>query len=85
MAVQVASASQMQTAARLNELLQRARSVKPSTSIEPPLQVSELVSEDESLFSESNGEKDILSNALESAAKGVFYASIVRSPRSLED
>ncbi|KAJ4994080.1 hypothetical protein SVAN01_00557 [Stagonosporopsis vannaccii] len=76
MAVQVANVSQINTAARLNELLQRARNVKPSTSIEPPLQVSELVREDEPLFSDVNSERDNLSTALESAAKGVFYASI---------
>ncbi|KAH6616512.1 nuclear matrix protein [Boeremia exigua] len=76
MAMQVANAPQGSTAARLNELLQRARIVKPSTSIEPPLQVSELVPEAGPLFSDINGEKEILSTALESAAKGVFYANI---------
>ncbi|KAJ8107750.1 hypothetical protein OPT61_g8650 [Boeremia exigua] len=76
MAVQVANASQSRITARLDELLQRARLVKRSTSIEPPLQVSELVSEDERLFGDLNDEKEILSTALESAAKGVFYASI---------
>lgn len=65
------------TAARLDELLQRARTVKRGTSIEPPLQVAELVPENESLFGDFNGEKDILSTAVESAAKGVFYANIV--------
>lgn len=78
MAVPVADAAQTSTAARLDELLQRARTVKPSASIEPPLQVSELVSGGEPLFGGINDEKDILSTALESAAKRVFYANIVR-------
>lgn len=77
--MQNANASQISTAARLNELLQRARNVKTNTSIEPPLQVSELVPDNEPLFGDINGEKEILSTALESAAKSVFYASIVRS------
>lgn len=79
MAVHIAKAPQSSTAARLSELLQRARNVKPSTSIEPPLQVSELVPDEESLFGDISGEKEILSVALESAAKGVFYSTIVRS------
>lgn len=86
MAVPVAGASsQISTAARLDELLQRARIVKPSTSIEPALRVSELVPENEPLFSDVNGEKDVLSTALESAARGVFYANIVSCPRLLRN
>ena len=77
MAVPVEDASQISTTARLDELLQRARTVKPSTTIEPPLQVSELVPENEPLFNDINGEKDLLSTAVESAAKSVFYAHIV--------
>lgn len=80
MALSVADASQASTAARLDELLQRARTVKPSTSIEPPLQVSELVPENELLFNDINGEKDVLSTAVESAAKSIFYANIVSCP-----
>lgn len=79
MAGSIANAPQISTAARLDELLQRARNVKPSTSIEPSLQVSELVRENEPLFEDINGEKDILATAVESAAKGVFYANIVCS------
>lgn len=71
------------TSARLDELLQRARSVKPSTSIEPSLQVSELTSGNEPLFGDVPGEKEGLSTALESAAKRVIYANIVRLPRLL--
>lgn len=70
-------ALQNSTAARLDELLQRARIVKRSSSIEPPLQVAELMPENQLPFSDINGEKDVLSTAVESAAKGVFYASIV--------
>jgi len=77
MAVPVADAPHVSTAARLDELLQRARNAKPSTTIEPSLQVSELVHENEPLFSGINGEKDVLSTAVESAAKSVFYANIV--------
>ena len=80
MALSVADAPQSSTAARLDELLQRARTVKPSTSIEPPLQVSELVPENELLFNDINGEKDVLSTAVESAAKSIFYANIVSCP-----
>lgn len=78
MAVTVADGSQISIAARLDELLQRARVVKTSTSIEPPLQVSELAPGNESLFGDIDGDKDVLSTALESAAKRIFYANIVR-------
>ena len=67
--------------ARLAELLQRARSAKPSTSIEPSLQVSELTPGNEPLFCDVTGEKDVLAIALESAAKRILYANIVRLPR----
>lgn len=77
MAVPIADTPHASTASRLEELLRRARTVKPSTAIEPSLQVSELVSENEPLFSDINGEKDVLSTAVESAAKSVFYANIV--------
>ncbi|KAF2997600.1 hypothetical protein E8E13_003209 [Curvularia kusanoi] len=70
------SASQNNVSARLDDLLQRARSVKSSTSIEPPLQVSELTPGNDPLFGEAYGDKDVLSTALESAAKRVFYANI---------
>lgn len=76
----VADSPQVSTTARLNELLRRAQIVKPSTSIEPTLQVSELVPENEPLFSDINGDKDVLSTAVESAAKSVFYANIVWFP-----
>lgn len=81
----IPDAPQTSTAARLEELLQRARSVKHSTSIEPLLQVAELVSENDPLFSDINGEKDTLATAVESAAKGVFYANIVGRPRLLQN
>lgn len=78
MAMPTPNATQINVAAILDELLQRARTVKPSTSIDPQLQVSELASGDEPLFGGFTVEKDILSTALESAARRIFYANIVR-------
>lgn len=62
---------------RLDNLLHRARDVKQSTGIDPPLQVSELVQEKEPLFGEVEGEKEVRLLAVESAAKCVFYAKLV--------
>lgn len=62
---------------RLAYLLQRARDVKPGTSIDPPLQVSELVPENESLLGEIEGEKEARSLAVDTAAKSLFYANLV--------
>jgi THO complex subunit 1 len=84
MTVPLADSPLVGTAARLDELLQRARTVKSSTSIDPPLQVSELVPETEPLFNDINGEKDVLWTAVESAAKGVFYANLVSCLSSTE-
>jgi THO complex subunit 1 len=64
-------------APRLDYLLQRARVVKPSTSIDPPLQVSELVPENEPLLGKIEGGDQIRTLAVESAAKSVFYANLV--------
>jgi len=64
-------------APRLDYLLRRARIVKQSTSIDPPLQVSELVPEDEPLLGEIEGDKEVRSLAVESAAKSVFYSHLV--------
>ncbi|KAF2133429.1 nuclear matrix protein [Dothidotthia symphoricarpi CBS 119687] len=58
---------------RLNHLLRRARIVKPSTSIDPPLQVSELVPDNELLLGDIEGMKQL---AVESAARNVFYANL---------
>ncbi|KAF2016265.1 hypothetical protein BU24DRAFT_346476 [Aaosphaeria arxii CBS 175.79] len=61
---------------RLNGLLQKARSVKPSSTIDPPLQVSELVKNDEALFVPVVDNKDAHTLAFEKAAKHIFYARL---------
>ena len=66
-------------AVRLEYLLQRARIVKPSATIDPPLQVSELVPETEPLLGQLEGEKEVRWLAVDSAAKGLFYAYLVSS------
>lgn len=63
-------------AQRLDYLLRRARVVKQSTNIDPPLQVSELVPENESLLGDIEGEKEVRGLAIESAAKSVFYINL---------
>ncbi|CAN9147358.1 unnamed protein product [Alternaria alternata] len=63
-------------APRLDYLLRRARDVKQSTAIDPPLQVSELVPENEPLLGEIEGGKEVRTLAVESAAKSVFYANL---------
>lgn len=68
-------------APRLDLLLRRACDVKQSTSIDPPLQVSELVNEGESLLGDIEGEKEVRLLAIESAAKRVFYANLVSLSR----
>jgi THO complex subunit 1 len=70
-------ASQDAVALRLDHLLQRARIVKTSSTIDPPLQVSELVPENEPLFGKIEGEKEARWLAVDSAAKGLFYAYLV--------
>lgn len=72
-----ASESQNAVIATLNDLLQRARIVKPSTTIDPPLQVSDLVSEKEPLFENVEGEDEARKLAVDSAAKYLFYANLV--------
>jgi hypothetical protein len=62
---------------RLENLLQRARIVKSGTSIDPPLQVSELVPDDEPLLGEIEGEDDNRKLAVDSATKTLFYANLV--------
>ena len=64
-------------APRLDHLLQRARVVKRSTSIDPPLQVSELVPENEPLLGQIEGGDQVRTLEVESAAKSVFYANLV--------
>jgi THO complex subunit 1 len=63
--------------ARLAGLLQRARALKQSTSIDPPLQVSELLSDSEPLLGHATGTHDIQMLAVDRAAKNVFYSSLV--------
>jgi THO complex subunit 1 len=74
--------SQNSVVARLDYLLQRARVVKPTATIDPPLQVSELVPEDEPLFGSIEGEDEARKLAVESAAKSLFYANLVGSSHS---
>lgn len=66
-------------APRLDYLLRRARHVKQVASIDPPLQVSELVPEGEPLLGEIEGGKEVRTLAVETAAKRVFYANLVSS------
>ncbi|KAF2828565.1 hypothetical protein CC86DRAFT_454324 [Ophiobolus disseminans] len=66
--------SQAAVVARLNYLLQRALVIKPNATIDPPLQVSELVPEEELLLGHLEGEKEVRWLAADSAAKGLFYA-----------
>ncbi|KAF2852168.1 nuclear matrix protein-like protein [Plenodomus tracheiphilus IPT5] len=63
-------------ALRLDYLLRRARIVKQSATIDPPLQVSELVPENEPLLGDIEGEKEVRALAIESAAKSVFYINL---------
>jgi THO complex subunit 1 len=72
-----AGESQDAVVARLEHLLQRARIVKPSATIDPPLQVSELVPEDEPLLRDIEGEDEARKLAVDSATKALFYASLV--------
>ncbi|KAF2033660.1 nuclear matrix protein [Setomelanomma holmii] len=67
-------ASQDALTQRLEYLLQRARTVKTSSTIDPPLQVFELVPESEPLFGNIEGEKEARFLAVESAAKSLFYS-----------
>jgi len=63
--------------ARLEELLERARNVKKSTSIEPPLLVADLLSDGEEVIPFIHENKDIHYNAIETATKRLFYSKIV--------
>jgi len=64
-------------APRLDYLLRRARIIKQSASVDPPLHVSELVPENEPLLGEIEGGSQVRALAVESAAKSVFYANLV--------
>lgn len=67
-------------APRLDYLLRRAQTVKQSFSIDPPLQVADLVPESDLLLGEIEGDKEVRALAIESAAKSVFYANLVSLP-----
>lgn len=71
------AASESALTARLNYLLRRARTIKRSTSIDPPLQVTALVSDNEPVLERIDPDKEIHMLAIESAAKHVFYANLV--------
>lgn len=62
--------------ARLTTLLQRARSVKSETSIDPPLPVHALVEDDEPLI-ECAEDEDLRNLAVESAVKSILYPILV--------
>jgi hypothetical protein len=64
-------------AVRLASLLQRARALKQSTCIDPPLQVPELLSDSEPLLGHSTGTKDVQMLAVDRAAKNIFYSNLV--------
>ena len=69
---------------RIDHLLRRARVVKENATIDPPLQVSELVPESEALLGDIEGDKEVRALAIESAAKRVFYTNLVsRRPNDL--
>lgn len=72
--------SQSAVVTRLNYLLQRARVVKPSATIDPPLQVADLIPENEFLFVGIEGEDEARKLAVDSAAKSLFYANLVSLP-----
>lgn len=69
--------AQSAVVARLDFLLQRARIVKSSTSIDPSLEVAKLVPEDELLVGAIEGEKEARLLAVDSAARNLFYANLV--------
>lgn len=62
---------------KLRRVLQQARSVKPSTTIDPPLQVSALVPGNEGVFGPISGDKDSHMVAMEDAARNIFYDKLV--------
>lgn len=58
--------------ARLNALVRRARTVKPETSIDPPLQISALLEDNEAIV-ERIEPRDLRELTAESAAKSILY------------
>lgn len=62
---------------RLEQLLRQARRVKQQTTIDPPLQISELVTNNEPLLGPVIGDDETHKTVIESSAKSVFYAILV--------
>ncbi|OCK83336.1 hypothetical protein K432DRAFT_432919 [Lepidopterella palustris CBS 459.81] len=65
---------------RLQELLQRAAKVKKSTSVDPPLQISELTGENELLLGNTVEDKDMHKSIIERAARNIFYDILAVTP-----
>ncbi|CAI6340290.1 unnamed protein product [Periconia digitata] len=59
---------------RLSELLRRAREWKRSTSIDPPLQVSNLLDEGQGVLGSLQADKE--TSEIEIAAKSIFYSTL---------
>ena len=68
-------------AVKLATLLQRARALKQSTSIDPPLQVSELITDNEPLLGHGMCDKEAGMLAVDRAAKNIFYGNLVSQIR----
>jgi THO complex subunit 1 len=64
-------------AAQLKDILRRARTIKQSTTIYPPLPVSELVTNNEPLFTKIPGDNELHLIAFETAARSHFYRILV--------
>lgn len=65
---------------RLQELLERAKHVKKSTTVDPALPVSELVGGDELLLSDAVGDKETHKSIVERAARNIFYDILASTP-----
>ncbi|KAK4547616.1 hypothetical protein LTR36_000573 [Oleoguttula mirabilis] len=67
-----------QVTARLQALLDRARTVKPESAIEPPLSVSEIIQDVDALHSDVDERRDqtYRFNITETAARRIFYGLI---------
>jgi len=63
--------------ARLEELLQQARNLKRETTIDPPLPVSELHSNEGPLLGAINGDPEMHKTVIERTAKHLYYAILV--------
>ncbi|KAF2178872.1 nuclear matrix protein [Zopfia rhizophila CBS 207.26] len=61
---------------KLGELLHQASEVKKQTTIDPPLQVSEISANEGPLLGPVVGDKDAHMTVIEKAAKNIFYAIV---------